>query len=55
MDDKRVIVKNHQGQIRNAAPVDLPMWAKRGYFPEKEKEVKAKKKEAKAKHEVKNG
>ena len=49
----RVIVKNHQGITRNAYLGDLPRWAKKGYFPEKE--IKAKTKEAKAKHEVKNG
>ena len=33
----RIKVVNKQGQSRDVEPIDLPRWAKKGYFPEKQK------------------
>ena len=43
MAEKRVTVTNHQGYSWNIEPIDLARWAKRGYFPEKEKKKKKEK------------
>ena len=40
----RVIVKNHQGLTRNVEPIDLSRWARKGFYPETEKEKPEKEK-----------